>query len=108
MPDRILPTLIRLLAIILVVLGDERIDAGQRELLLGGSRNRLDDQLCVAVRRLLQIVGAAARVAAVAGVVARRDGACCGRHLEQILLRQISQRKSRVRGKNYVATWEVN
>lgn len=63
MSNGILPALVRLLAIVLIVLRDERIDAGQRELFFGGRRNRLDNQLCVAIGWLIHFVVVVAGVA---------------------------------------------
>lgn len=65
----ILPTLICLLAVVRVVLDNERINARERQLLVRSGGYGLDNQLGVAVRRLLVMI--------VAG---------CGGRLEQLLL----------------------
>lgn len=69
MTNGILPTLICLLAVVRVVLDNERINARERQLLVRSGGYGLDDQLGVAVRRLLVMI--------VAG---------CGGCLEQLLL----------------------
>lgn len=55
MPYGILPSLVGAGPIIWIVLGDERVDAAERELLVLGGADALHDELRVAVRRLLRL-----------------------------------------------------
>ena len=54
MPNGVLPALVGAGAIVGIVLGDERVDAAERELLVRRRADALHDQLRVAVRRLLR------------------------------------------------------